>query len=234
MNPWAIVTSNQCHYNLQYSFPYYNFARGGKWNWNKQQFKIIVFALKLTGTESTLQEESKGSKYLNGQSKGSLVKKLIKKKASSCCSKKILYKRLPVLNFIRNYNLDFFISDMLAGLTVGLTAVPQGIAYAVVAGLEPQVTTWFWLFFMKNMIHGSILLKRFLWLFTVRTLFRIHGLLYVLHFRKREGHHNWTDCDYGSYSSKERRSLQQRFCSLTVLSGRLHYFALRCFSIRWV
>lgn len=149
MNPWAIVTSNQCHYNLQYWFPYYNFARGGKWNWNKQQFKIIVFALKLTGTESTLQEESKGSKYLNGQSKGSLVKKLIKKKASSCCSKKILYKRLPVLNFIRNYNLDFFISDMLAGLTVGLTAVPQGIAYAVVAGLEPQVTTWFWLFFMN-------------------------------------------------------------------------------------
>ncbi|EEB12740.1 sulfate transporter, putative [Pediculus humanus corporis] len=29
-------------------------------------------------------------------------------------------------------------SDLLAGLTVGLTAIPQGIAYAVVAGLEPQ------------------------------------------------------------------------------------------------
>lgn len=26
----------------------------------------------------------------------------------------------------------------MAGLTVGLTAIPQGIAYAVVAGLEPQ------------------------------------------------------------------------------------------------
>lgn len=36
--------------------------------------------------------------------------------------------------------MDMFLSDMLAGLTVGLTAIPQGIAYAVVAGLEPQVS----------------------------------------------------------------------------------------------
>jgi len=29
----------------------------------------------------------------------------------------------------------------LAGLTVGLTAIPQGIAYAIVAGLPAQVGT---------------------------------------------------------------------------------------------
>ena len=29
-------------------------------------------------------------------------------------------------------------SDLIAGLTVGLTVIPQGIAYAIVAGLPPQ------------------------------------------------------------------------------------------------
>ena len=36
------------------------------------------------------------------------------------------------------YDLSSAISDLIAGLTVGLTVIPQGIAYAVVAGLPPQ------------------------------------------------------------------------------------------------
>jgi MFS superfamily sulfate permease-like transporter len=31
------------------------------------------------------------------------------------------------------------VQDMLAGLTVALTLIPQSIAYAEVAGLQPQV-----------------------------------------------------------------------------------------------
>lgn len=33
-------------------------------------------------------------------------------------------------------------SDLIAGLTVGLTVIPQGLAYAVVAGLPPQVSSF--------------------------------------------------------------------------------------------
>lgn len=36
------------------------------------------------------------------------------------------------------YKTNILVEDFVAGLTVALTAVPQGIAYAVVAGLPPQ------------------------------------------------------------------------------------------------
>lgn len=47
--------------------------------------------------------------------------------------------RLPILEWLPGYSFDTLIKDLIAGLTVGLTAIPQGIAYAVVAGLPPQV-----------------------------------------------------------------------------------------------
>jgi MFS superfamily sulfate permease-like transporter len=37
-----------------------------------------------------------------------------------------------------NYQPSYLVEDFVAGLTVGLTAIPQGIAYAVVGGLPPQ------------------------------------------------------------------------------------------------
>ena len=74
--------------------------------------------------------------------------------------KKHLSRKLPVTDWLPNYNLNFAISDLIAGLTVGLTVIPQvsrpmrardrvtwppyspligqGIAYAIVAGLPPQ------------------------------------------------------------------------------------------------
>lgn len=52
--------------------------------------------------------------------------------------KVILFNRLPILKWLPNYRTHYLFNDFVAGLTVGLTAIPQGIAYAVVAGLEPQ------------------------------------------------------------------------------------------------
>ncbi|KAI8622207.1 sulfate transporter family-domain-containing protein, partial [Chytriomyces sp. MP71] len=46
---------------------------------------------------------------------------------------------LPFLNWIRRYNLEWFIGDLVAGITVGLVAIPQGISYATkLAGLPAQ------------------------------------------------------------------------------------------------
>lgn len=47
-------------------------------------------------------------------------------------------RRLPFLVWGPQYNLRKFVSDAIAGITVGLTSIPQSIAYAVVANLEPQ------------------------------------------------------------------------------------------------
>ena len=55
------------------------------------------------------------------------------------CTKKQLYRKVPILEWAPKYNMDWFVSDMIAGITVGLTVIPQGIAYAIVAGLPPQV-----------------------------------------------------------------------------------------------
>ncbi|XP_055314560.1 sodium-independent sulfate anion transporter-like, partial [Sitodiplosis mosellana] len=52
--------------------------------------------------------------------------------------KQILVNRLPILKWVPTYRLCYLFYDFIAGLTVGLTAIPQGIAYAIVAGLPPQ------------------------------------------------------------------------------------------------
>ncbi len=79
-----------------------------------------------------------------------------KKNGSSLAS--LLRSKLPVLNWLPNYNVGsdlvgrkfltmqnkcyvvvFKVSDVVAGLTVGLTVIPQGIAYGVLAELPAQV-----------------------------------------------------------------------------------------------
>ena len=69
--------------------------------------------------------ESPGSKCSNFLRKG--------------CNKKLLLKRLPILNWLPKYDREQAVSDLIAGLTVGLTVIPQGIAYAILAELPPQV-----------------------------------------------------------------------------------------------
>lgn len=52
--------------------------------------------------------------------------------------KQIAMNRLPIMKWLPTYRLSYLFYDFIAGLTVGLTAIPQGIAYATVAGLPPQ------------------------------------------------------------------------------------------------
>lgn len=47
-------------------------------------------------------------------------------------------KRFPISTWLPKYNLTALQYDIIAGLTVGLMVVPQGLAYALVAGLPPQ------------------------------------------------------------------------------------------------
>ncbi|XP_029339756.1 sodium-independent sulfate anion transporter isoform X2 [Mus caroli] len=55
-----------------------------------------------------------------------------------CCSAAALRRRLPVLAWLRDYSLQWLRLDFIAGLSVGLTVIPQALAYAEVAGLPPQ------------------------------------------------------------------------------------------------
>jgi hypothetical protein len=53
--------------------------------------------------------------------------------------KSTLFNRVPILTWAPRYGSDKLISDAIAGITVGLTVMPQALAYATLAGLEPQV-----------------------------------------------------------------------------------------------
>ncbi|XP_044941693.1 sodium-independent sulfate anion transporter isoform X4 [Mustela putorius furo] len=55
-----------------------------------------------------------------------------------CCSLAAVQRRLPILAWLPNYSLRWLKMDLVAGLSVGLTVVPQALAYAEVAGLPPQ------------------------------------------------------------------------------------------------
>ena len=43
----------------------------------------------------------------------------------------------PILEWIQNYNKTLFKGDLSAGITVAIMLIPQGIAYAMIAGLPP-------------------------------------------------------------------------------------------------
>lgn len=55
------------------------------------------------------------------------------------CTTKQLYRRLPFLQWIPKYTFDSAFYDCMAGVTVALTAIPQGIAYGAVAGVPVEV-----------------------------------------------------------------------------------------------
>ncbi len=55
------------------------------------------------------------------------------------CTTKQLKRRLPFLQWIPRCTFQSIFYDLLAGFTVALTAIPQGIAYGAVAGLPLEV-----------------------------------------------------------------------------------------------
>lgn len=49
----------------------------------------------------------------------------------------LLKKYLPILDWLPNYKKKNLQGDLSAGLTVGIMLIPQGMAYAMLAGLDP-------------------------------------------------------------------------------------------------
>lgn len=48
-----------------------------------------------------------------------------------------LKKHIPILQWLPNYKRAWLKNDLFAGLTIGVILIPQGIAYAIIAGLPP-------------------------------------------------------------------------------------------------
>ena len=52
---------------------------------------------------------------------------------------KVLRKRLPIFQWLPTYTKTNLFGDFIAGTSVALTAIPQTMAYAILAGLSPEV-----------------------------------------------------------------------------------------------
>ena len=53
---------------------------------------------------------------------------------------------IPILEWLPNYNSSRLKGDFIAGITVSIILIPQGIAYALIAGLPPiygYIVLWF-------------------------------------------------------------------------------------------
>lgn len=56
---------------------------------------------------------------------------IISRKLSKACSIEGLKSKLPVTRWLRNYQASYLLQDIVAGLSVGLTAIPQGKVHKV-------------------------------------------------------------------------------------------------------
>lgn len=95
---------------------------------------MIIFACYVN---TVIEESGDEVKQKEGLLKSAL--QYTRRRARAICTKKTLYKRLPVLSWLPRYNSQDALGDLVAGITVGLTVIPQSLAYSNVAGLPPQV-----------------------------------------------------------------------------------------------
>lgn len=97
----------------------------------------------LTGAENecTKLSDSGGPKYgsivhLSPSRIGNLS--WWKKRKERILRKKTLLMRVPILQWLPNYSTNDFVADLVAGITIGITVIPQALAYATIGGLPPE------------------------------------------------------------------------------------------------
>lgn len=98
---------------------------------NHHRASIISSVDLLHDLKESRQDNSKGS--------GSGVPGYFRDLSSRTFRKKTLYKKVPFLSWIQDYNTNTFVADLIAGFIISLSFLPQSLAYATIAGLPPQV-----------------------------------------------------------------------------------------------
>ena len=84
-------------------------------------------------------EHERGKRYQKKMSTDDFKTK-VKGAVKGYCSVDAWKDRFPITRWLPLYKPSKGVSDMIAGLTVGLTVLPQGLAYASIAKLPLEVS----------------------------------------------------------------------------------------------
>nr|CAD7263012.1 unnamed protein product [Timema shepardi] len=85
-----------------------------------------------------VQQEENGSIFESNNSWKSPIKSFFRCEGKAFCNRSYFGEKIPITKWLPKYSRQDAIHDIIASLTVSLTVIPQGIAIAVLSGLQPQ------------------------------------------------------------------------------------------------
>jgi len=105
-----------------------------------------------------------GQKIIPPKKAMEVVKSWMNERRRRTFNKKTLQKRLPITKWLPKYSSDDAIGDLVAGITVGLTVIPQALAYSGIAGLPAAVSFFTFKIVKKWTSILSFFLVWFVWI----------------------------------------------------------------------